>query len=187
MSQQNPLIRRYLDQLDAGLVDANIHEDERRDIRQDIDSHLTEAVRSGTALVDALQRLGPADELARAYCLELTLNPRTGGDGSFARRIIAALTRAGALLASTLLTVVMGSLSLVLLVGGFVAVVGGVVAPFLPSAWLDPTLRPGLPQVVVIALGVILLAAGIPSFRLVHVNLRFLLNTLRKDLTGVSK
>ena len=66
-------------------------------------------------------------------------------------------------------------------------IVGGLVAPFLPSAWLDPTLRPGLPQVVVIALGVILLAAGIPSFRLVHVNLRFLINTLRKDLTGVSK
>ena len=187
MSQQNPLIRRYLDQLEAGLVDADIPEDERRDIRQDIDSHLTEAVRSGTPLVDAFTRLGAADELARAYCMELTLNPRSGGDGSPARWMIAALTRAGALLASTLLTIVMGSLTLALLVGGLVAIVGGLVAPFLPSEWLDPTLRPGLPQVVVIVLGVILLTAGIPSFRLVHINLRFLIKTLRKDLSGESK
>ena len=77
--------------------------------------------------------------------------------------------------------------SLVLLIAGVLAVLGGAIAPFLPSAWLDPTLRAGLPQVVVILLGVILLAVGIPSFRLVHVNWRFLVRTLRKDLMGASK
>lgn len=187
MSQQNPLIRRYLDQLDAGLVDANIHADERRDIRQDIDGHLTEALRSGTSLADAITRLGPADELARAYGLELTLNPRGGGDRSPARRLVAALTRTGTLLASVLLAIVMGSLGLGLLVGGFVAIVGGLVAPFLPPTWLDPTLRPGLPQLVVAALGVMLLAMGIPLLRLVRVNLRFLFKTLRGSHTRVSK
>ena len=187
MSQQNPLVRRYLDQLGVRLDEANTHEDERREILQDIESHLAEATRSGTALSDAITKLGPADDLAKAYCLELKLNPRSQADGSALRWIVAALTRAGALLASTLLTIVMGSLSLGLLLGGAVAVLGGIVAPFLPSAWLDPTLRAGLPQVVVIILGVILLAVGVPSFRLVHVNLRFLVKTLRKDLTGTSK
>lgn len=187
MSEQNPLIRRYLEQLERGLVEAGIHEAERRDIRQDIDSHLAETVRSGTPLVDALTGLGPADQLARAYRLELTLNPRTGAEPSAARRILAALTRAGALLASALLTLVMGSLGVALLVGGFVAVLGGLVAPFLPAAWLDPTLRPGLPQLVVIAVGVLLVIAGIPTLRLVRVNLRFLITFLRRDPTGVAK
>jgi len=187
VSHQNPLVRRYLEQLDARLDEAKTHEDERREILQEIESHLAEAARSGTRLSDAITKLGPADDLARAYCLELKLNPRTMVDGSPMRWIVAALTRAGALLASTLLTIVMGSLSLGLLLGGVVAVLGGLVAPFLPSAWLDPTLRAGLPQLVVIFLGVILLAVGIPSFRLVHVNLRFLMRALRKDLTGTIK
>ncbi len=187
MSHQNPLVRRYLEQLDAGLDETHIHEDERQEILNDIESHLAEAMRSGRALSDAITKLGPADDLAKSYCLELTLNPRHLADGSPGRRIVAALTRAGALLASTLLTIVMGSLSLGLLLGGFIAVLGGLIAPFLPSDWLDPTLRAGLPQLVVIVLGVILMAVGIPSFRLVHVILRFLIRTIRKDLRGVSK
>ena len=182
MSEQNPIVRRYLDQLDAGFDETQIHEDERREIRQEIESHLIESLRAGTALSDAITRLGPAADLAKAYCLELTLNPRQSAVASPGQWIVAALVRAGALLASTLLTIVMGSLSLGLLVAGVVAVLGGIVAPFLPSSWLDPTLRAGLPQLVVIVLGVILLAVGIPFSRLARVNLRFLIKTLRKDL-----
>ena len=182
MSEQNPIVRRYLEQLDAGLDATHIHEDERREIRQDIESHLAESLRSGTALSDAITRLGPADDLAKAYCLELTLNPRQTSDGSPGRWLVAALVRAGTLLASSLLTIVMGSLSLGLLAAGVVAVLGGFIAPFLPSAWLDPTLRAGLPQLVVIVFGVILLAVGIPFSRLARVNLRFLMKTFRKDL-----
>ncbi len=183
MSEQNPIVRRYLDQLDAGLDETHIHEEERREIRQEIESHFVETLRAGTALSDAITRLGPADDLAKAYCLELTLNPRQMADGSPGRWLVAVLARAGTLLASTLLTIVMGSLSLGLLLSGVVAVLGGFIAPFLPSAWLDPTLRIGLPQLVVIVFGVILLAVGIPFSRLARVNLRFLVKTLRKDLT----
>ena len=131
MSEQNPIVRRYLDQLDAGLDETHIHEDERREIRQDIESHFVETLRAGTALSDAITRLGPAADLAKAYCLELTLNPRQSAVASPGQWIVAALVRAGALLASTLLTIIMGSLSLGLLVAGVITVTAGWAATYL--------------------------------------------------------
>lgn len=184
---RNPLVGRYLDQLAGGLDRAPIPAAERLEILGEIESHLAEAIQSGVPLGEALEKLGSADALAQAYCLELAINPRPGADRSTGQRALRAVTRAAGLLSALLLVVVMGGLGLGLAVGGTLGFLAGMVAPFLPSAWLEPTLRAGLPQLVVIATSIVLLAVGVFCLRLVYVNFRALMAALRKHTPGVAK
>ncbi len=185
--EKNPLTQRYLGQLGAALERTPVREDERQEILGEIDSHLAEAMRSGVPLPDALEALGPAEALARAYAVELALNPRPGDGTSAPRRMVRAVTRASAMLAALLLVLVMGGLGMGLALAGGAGILAGIVAPFLPAAWLDPTLRAGLPQIVVVLGGAVLLGVGVVSIRLVQLNARFVLGALRSDRRGDSR
>lgn len=186
-SNRNPLTGRYLQQLGKALDRAHTRVDERNAILGEIESHLAEAVSSGGSLPDTLERLGPADDLARAYSVELALNPRPRKSDSAQGRILATLTRGAATLAALLLVVVMGALGFGFVIGGMLAVLAGLVAPFFPAEWIDPTLRFGLPQLVVVAIGAILFGVGIVSIRIVHLNARYLFGALRKEPKEGSK
>ena len=72
MSEENPIIARYLEQLDSGL--AGLNEIDRAEVVRDIRSHIGEAAIAGEPLERVLTSLGPPDALARAYSLELLLN-----------------------------------------------------------------------------------------------------------------
>ena len=185
--QRNPLTVRYLEQLTAALRRTLMPEEERDVICREIESHLAEAVSSGARLTDVLERLGPAEDLARAYAVELALNPRPGPEGSFWRQALAVATRASATFASGLLVTIMGAVGVTFAATGVVAVLAGLVAPFIPADWLDPTLRAGLPQVVVLLVGLGLLAVGMVSIRIVRLNARFLFGALRRDSKENSK
>lgn len=97
-------------------------------------------------------------------------------------RVTTTILRAGAVCASLLMVIVMGTLGTALTLAGAGAVLGGIVLPFVPSAWLDPTLRAGLPQVVVVIVGIILLIVGVLSLRLVRINFGMIARALRRSM-----
>ena len=76
MTPDHPLVVRYLSRLEDGLK--VIPDDDREEVVRDIRSHIAEATAAGTPLESVLTTLGPAEALARAYAVELVLNPAPG-------------------------------------------------------------------------------------------------------------
>lgn len=73
-SQRDPLVERYLARFRDGLKGAK--SEDRDEYAREIESHIAEAVASGEQSAAVLERLGPAERLAKAYRLELTLSSR---------------------------------------------------------------------------------------------------------------
>jgi hypothetical protein len=164
----NPLVRRYLDQLAAALAACGMEAEDREAIAREIGSHAAEAVARGERLVEVLERLGAPARLAEAYAAEAFLRPPRAAGGSSPRgwsaAALARLTRPAALVSSVLLALA-GSL---LALGGSAGALLGLVGPWLP---IDPTLRFGWPQLVVILTSLLLLAAGAALLRVARWNL----------------
>lgn len=72
MTERNPVVRRYLEQFEAGLQ--GLPSAERQDIVREIESHIAEAVSAGSSVADVLVRLGAAERLARAYTADAILS-----------------------------------------------------------------------------------------------------------------
>ena len=109
MTTQNPLVARYVRQLEAELDDAGVPAEERRDILSDIASHAAEAAHSGQPIAAILEQVGPARELARSYASALCLLPSPKSGASLAANVVTTISRAGAVCASLLLVLVMGA------------------------------------------------------------------------------
>src|SRR5688572_29011515 len=73
MSDQNPVIERYMASFEAALQRHDLPE--WKEIGADLRSHIAEAQGYGKPLDEVLAALGPADTLARAYAVELKINP----------------------------------------------------------------------------------------------------------------
>jgi len=74
MTSDHPLATRYLAKLDAAL--AGLEPRERKEVIAELDAHISEAVAGGKPIDDVLLALGPVEQLARAYKVELLLNPK---------------------------------------------------------------------------------------------------------------
>ncbi len=75
MTEPHPVVERYLARFTEALGD--LAPAERTEVVQEIRSHLAEATAAGRSLESAIESLGPASALARAYEVELLVNPRT--------------------------------------------------------------------------------------------------------------
>jgi hypothetical protein len=73
--QDHPVVARYMASFEASI--AALDPGERLAIAQEIRNHIAEATAAGKPLDDVLRSLGPAETLARAYVVELLMNPRT--------------------------------------------------------------------------------------------------------------
>jgi uncharacterized membrane protein len=71
MTDENPIVTRYLAGLDSGL--RSLNETDRAEVVRDIRSHISEATSAGRPLDGVLLSLGTPDALARAYSLELLM------------------------------------------------------------------------------------------------------------------
>ena len=164
MTTPSPVVARYLDQLGQGLADCGLPPEDRAEITREIESHLADAAAAGTPLAEGIRRLGSPQELARAYAVELLLRPAPRPRLPW-RRAAASLT---SFLTSALFLAIAGAL---LVLGGAMALVGalgmvaGLLAPWLP---LDTTLRPGMPQVVVVLGSLVTGGLGVLLLRLVR-------------------
>jgi len=177
MSLEDPLVRRYLDQFRSALEALPLSEEERPEILLEIESHIAEARQSGLPLARVLENLGPADQLAEAYGMELLLRPKPVRPAVlWISRIVTALT-------TLVLGTVLGALGLGLLLGGLLGALFAIVGPFLPATWLDPTLRLGLPQIVVLLVSLVLMGVGFLSLRILRFNLRLLIARINKAFT----
>ena len=93
MTQGHPVVERYLTHFEVSINQFDFPE--RDEITNEIRNHIAEAHAAGTELDVVLKTLGPADVLARAYAVELTLNPDPPRRGRTFGRFLSTLVAAG--------------------------------------------------------------------------------------------
>jgi hypothetical protein len=94
VTEGHPVVERYLTRFEASITEFDCPEQE--EITHEIRSHIAEARAAGRALDAVLQTLGPADVLARAYAVELALNPQGKRRGRTPGRVLEAVVATGA-------------------------------------------------------------------------------------------
>ena len=163
MTQEHPLVERYLSRLQDGLK--LMPPGDREEVVRDIRSHIAEATAAGTPLESVLTTLGPAEGLARAYAVELLLNPAPGRPPMSAFERFFAL--AGILTLTSIPTLVivvtLGAVGISFVASGFAVFVAGIVdaagisLPFVngPATDVHPA--------IAITIGPILFVAGVAS------------------------
>jgi uncharacterized membrane protein len=173
---EHPLIEKYLSTLEAALAAFNVPE--KTEVVVEIRSHIAEALAEGKSLASVLAALGPAEELARAYAVELTLNPRSDRRPSFVLRMLRLI---GILVVGSLVTFVVVSLLgtigvgftlsgiLIVVIAGFEAV--GIHFPFVETG--------GLPPIAFLLLGSGIFVVGAGALYVLRHYLRFLARTAR--------
>jgi uncharacterized membrane protein len=127
MTGEHPLVERYLSRLEEGLK--SMPPGDREEVVRDIRSHIAEATAAGASLESVLTTLGPAEALARAYAVELVLNPApgrppmSGSQRFFALAGILALTSIPTLVD----TVTLGSMGVAFVASGLAVFLAGIV------------------------------------------------------------
>ena len=178
MNQTHPVVDRYLAQLTENLP--TLSASDRQEILHDIRSHLAEATARGRSLESTLETLGPADALARAYSVELMLNPRRPMSSPVAYRFkVAGLIAAGSL-PTLLVVVLLGGVGGALVLAGLVAAVVGVADALgdLPS-WVQTS---GMAPVIVLSIGAAMMLVGLMGLFALRRFMRFVAATWRATL-----
>jgi uncharacterized membrane protein len=179
--QEHPLVERYISVFEAALAALDVPEG--KEIAVEIRSHIAEALAEGKPLDTVLEALGPADGLARAYAVELTLNPR----GAQRFETIGRVSRVVGLVAvgSVMTMIVAGALGSV----GFGFTLSGLAIVLLAGfeaagVHLPGVEMQGIPPSAVIALGVSTFVIGAGALYLLWKYMRFLVRASRRLLPG---
>jgi uncharacterized membrane protein len=178
MNQTHPVVDRYLARLNESL--SALSASDRQEILHDIRSHLAEATAGGRSLESTLETLGPADALARAYSVELMLNPRRAMSSRAAYRSkVAGLIAAGSL-PTLFVVILLGGVGGTLVLAGMVALVAGVVDAFgeLPP-WVHTS---GMAPVLVLSIGGAMTLVGLMGILTLRRFMRFVAATWRATL-----
>jgi uncharacterized membrane protein len=175
VTETHPVVERYLARLSEHLE--NLSPLDRQEVLQDIRSHLAEATAAGTSLDAALESLGPADALARAYAVELLLNPRPHRPRRADRLLKIAGLIAAASLPTLFMIIVLGGVGVSFVAGGVVIIVAGIIDVFgeLP-AFVQTA---GLPPLVTVLIGVGFTALGVMALVWLRRFVRFVAFTWR--------
>jgi uncharacterized membrane protein len=145
----DPMVERYIDRFEAGLRD--LSREERDEVTYEIQSHIAEAVSGGESAVDVLERLGPAERLARSYRAELATKP----GGSLLRRA----TTLGALtLGLSVPAVLVTALLVGIIFGG---IIGGAATLAVAIAPPNSDTFNAAGRAATLAVGVLLLVSGV--------------------------
>ncbi len=159
-----PLLDRYLTGLRKELQSWEISPTEIVEIVGEIERHVADAKQAGRTTAEVLGGLGSADELADAYGAALRMDLAEGRPSSWTRAR-AFSRRALVALSGSVVTAILTIVGLAALATGLVASVAAFVLPLVPSHLLEPTLRPGLPQLVVLLAGGALATLGLQLLR----------------------
>jgi len=183
----NPAIDRYLTKLSQELGD--MPEPERTEVVHEIRNHAAEAMRAGEEAAAVIERFGDPRQLAHAYRVELAVaGPRRPlrHIGRPLRRIGRVFALLGVIavssLASFVVIVVLGSLTLAFIGGGAAAIIGGILSLLLPGEYIVTTLP--VPQTISellsIGSGVVLMSAGFLSGVLLFFYVRTVVRAFRR-------
>ena len=178
MIQQHPVVARYMATFGAAIqgIDAG----ERAAIEQEIHSHIAEATATGRSLDEVLAALGPADALARAYSVELLMNPRDRRLASLAAFLRLAATVVVASFATLIVVTILGSVGLSFTASGVVVFAIGVLETsgiHLPGVQLS-----GIPPEWVIVLAVPFFLIGVAALALLTKYIRFVGRAMRRTV-----
>jgi uncharacterized membrane protein len=126
MTLEHPLTARYLGKLTDAL--SALDPAERREVVEEIRDHIADATTAGRSLEQVLEALGPVDQLARAYKVELLLNPKDRRERRSWRWLrVVGLVALGSL-PTFIICVVLGSIGISLSLSGVVVFVAGIAA-----------------------------------------------------------
>jgi uncharacterized membrane protein len=181
MTSSDLAATRYLAELRNALQRYRVPQHE--EILFDLKNHISEAMGSGKSLEAVIAAFGPPDLLARAYAMELLINPPKASKIAGAVRLvkILSLVVAGGFF-SLCITFTLALLGLSLLAAGPALIVGGVLQSAGQHPWWINT--GPLTPLAVIAIGLLasLIGAGVcwVLWRYVRMTAR----TLRKILPG---
>jgi uncharacterized membrane protein len=158
MTDNHPLVERYLRALDAALTD--LAPTERTEVVAEIRQHIADATAAGKPIDVVLQSLGPVEALARAYQLELLVTPRATAPRqprSDRWLKILGLIAIGSL-PTFVIVVTLGTLGLSLSLSGLAVIIAGAADSVgaLPS-WVNMDVEPW----VGIVLGVVITLVGV--------------------------
>ena len=177
MNQTHPVVDRYLARLNENL--SALSASDRQEILHDIRSHLAEATAGGRSLESTLDTLGPADALARAYSVELMLNPRRPMSSRAAYRLkVAGLIAAGSL-PTLFVVILLGGVGGTLVLAGMVAAVAGVVDAF---GELPPWIQTSEAPVILVSIGGAMMLVGLMGILTLRRFMRFVAATWRTTL-----
>lgn len=181
---EHPAIARYMSRFEGTLKNYDLKE--WSEIAIDLRSHINEAIGYGKPVDAVLEGLGPADTLARAYAVELLMQPPGDPRAKAATRF---LKVAGLLIAGSFVTLIvattLGSIGVSFILSGIVLIViGGFEAAgvHLPHVRMGPLHPWG-----VIAIGPLMLVFGWGACWTLWAYLRFLARAVRKALPGRAK
>ena len=178
MTHEHPVIARYM--ATFGVAIKRLDADERAAIEQEIRSHIAEATAAGRSLDDVLTALGPADALARAYTVELLMNPHDRRLKSVVAFLKLAATVVGVSFATLIVVTILGSVGVSFTASGVVVFAIGLLEAsdiHLPAVQLS-----GIPPEGVIVLAVPIFAIGVAAFVLMMKYIRFAGRAMRRTL-----
>jgi uncharacterized membrane protein len=157
MTHADPELAAYFAALDDAL--SMLGPAERGAVLAEIHQHVADAIHANTPVADIVRSLGPVDAMARAYELELLVNPRTDVSGRPSQRAVrvVALLAVGSVTTLVVMTG-LGALAMMLSLSGLGLVLAGAAetSDALP-AWFAGDVEPW----VAIVVGVVMVVAGI--------------------------
>jgi uncharacterized membrane protein len=178
---EHPLIEQYLNTLDAALARFDVPE--RKEVIVEIRSHIAEALAEGKPLATVLAALGSAEDLARGYAVELTLNPRSDHKPSFVLRTLRIMS---ILVVGSILTMLvvgtLGSIGVGFTLSGVAVVV--IAAIEAAGIHLPNVQMAGLPPGVVILIGIAIFLIGVGALYALRNYMRVLIRASRSLLPG---
>lgn len=176
MIPDHPLTLRYTNKLHDALGD--LAPAERTEILTEIRHHISDATAAGASIEDVLHALGPADQLARAYRVELLLNSKIPAPRSDRWLRIVGLLALGSL-PTFIIVVTLSAVGVSLSVSGPLVVVAGIAKSFgyLPWVMLDCP-----PWLAIVLIGPVTTAVGAAALWGLAAYLKFLVRLMRRVL-----
>ena len=170
----DPVTRQYIENFRNGLAD--LPDDERGELVSEIENHIAEAGLRGESTSEVLDRLGPADRLARAYRAELLIN---GGSTRswFSRVFGVSLLLVGASIPSLIIIPLLGGLGIGFTFGGL-AMFAWSICPW--EAHTLYSLPQGLDRLARAGTGAAFLAGGGLALAALYGYVRLLASAMRR-------
>lgn len=181
MTDPHPVTERYLKAFEQHLRD--LAPADRSEMVQEIRNHIAESVAAGKPVDDVLSTLGSAEELAKAYKVELLVNPkrRRNGHSRLSRFFKVLLVVALGSIPTIVIVAVTGAIGISFVLAGVAMFAAGLAeaAEVLPY-WIDLN----VPPIVAIITGPVMGVIGFISLIFLVLYIRFLARAIRSLVPG---
>lgn len=183
MTDAPPLVERYLAKLDSGLQ--GLPAPERAEVVGEIRNHIAEATAAGQPIDAVLASLGPAEDLARGYAVELLLNrPAATSPGMTRLRRFFMLTGLIAIgsVPTFVVVVVLGSIGLTFIAAGLVVFCAGILAS---TGWLPNNVSMDVAPWIAVLIGPAMSLLGVAALAGLVAYVRFTARLVRRVVPRV--